>query len=119
MSLRGLIAGVEGDATRAKEQIELIVRNRKSFGHYHHAQYDVACIYAVLGETEKALDWLADSADNGFPCYSFFERDPLLDSIRREDRFRVIVESARKESEVCRTLYREFRSASSSSENDA
>ena len=117
MSLRGVIAGVEGDTARAKEQIELIVRNRKSFGHYHHAQYDVACIYALLGEKEKALEWLAESSDNGFPCYSFFERDPLLDSIRREDRFGAIVENARMKAEPCRALYREFRSATSSSEN--
>jgi hypothetical protein len=120
MSLRGVIAGMTGDTPRAQEQIQLIVRNRKSFGHYHHAQYDVACIYALLGETEKALDWLSDSADNGFPCYTFFERDRLLDSIRGEERFRALLESTRAKAEAYRALYREFvRSASSSSENVA
>ena len=58
-----------------------------SFGHYHHAQYDIACIYALLGEKAAALDFLTEAAGNGFPCYSFFESDPFLESLRRESRF--------------------------------
>ena len=56
-SLRGLIAARRGDATEARRQIELTVRHQSdrqrftevpiktaSSGHYHHAQYDIACI---------------------------------------------------------------------------
>ena len=42
--LRGLAAALRGDAAGADELIDMTVRNAKSFGHYHHAQYDVACI---------------------------------------------------------------------------
>src|SRR5207247_100785 len=51
--LRGLSAALRGDAAGADEHIGTTVRNAKSFGHYHHAQYDVACIHAVLGRTDQ------------------------------------------------------------------
>ncbi|MFY9550504.1 MAG: protein kinase [Thermoanaerobaculia bacterium] len=109
--LRGLVAGMEGDATRAREQIELVVRNRKLFGHYHHAQYDVACIEAFLGEKQRALDWLAEAAGNGFPCASFFEIDPWLEPLRGEARFRELIADLQVEREAHRRLYGELTSA--------
>src|SRR5713226_9310933 len=58
--LRGLLAALRGDADAALEHVELTSRYARSFGHYHHAQYDVACIYATLGRTDAALRWLTD-----------------------------------------------------------
>ncbi|HEY3171431.1 MAG TPA: protein kinase, partial [Thermoanaerobaculia bacterium] len=43
--VRGVIAASERDAERARQQIQLTIQNKKSFVHYHHAQYDIACIY--------------------------------------------------------------------------
>ena len=77
----------EGDSAGARREIEVTVRNRKAFGHYHHAQYDIACAYALMGDSKTALDWLTDAAHNGFPCHPFFEKDPLLESIRSQERF--------------------------------
>ncbi|MFY9552900.1 MAG: hypothetical protein WAU32_17275, partial [Thermoanaerobaculia bacterium] len=109
--LRGLVAGMEGDATRAREQIELVVRNRKLFGHYHHAQYDVACIEAFLGEKQRALDWLTEAAGNGFPCAPFFEIDPWLEPLRGEARFRELIAELQVGREAHRRLYGELTSA--------
>jgi tetratricopeptide (TPR) repeat protein len=118
--LRGIIAAFERDAARARAQIELTIQNKKSFIHYHHAQNDIACIYALLGEREEALRWLADAAHNGFPCYRFFETDPLLDSIRGEERFRSLMTELRAECDGYRRLYETLRkSASGSSESAA
>jgi len=113
-SLSGLIAALQGKASAAREQIELIVRNKKSFGHYHHAQYDIACTYALLGEKDRALDWLADAARNGFPCHSFFERDPFLESIRGEDRFLRLMKELKAECDGYRRLYRDLQSSAGS-----
>jgi len=103
--LRGLTAALRGDVTAALAQVDLTVRNSKSFGHYHHAQYDVACIYAVLGRTDEALRWLTDAARNGFPCHSFFERDSLLESVRRDARFAPLMHDLREECAGYRELY--------------
>jgi tetratricopeptide (TPR) repeat protein len=89
--VRGLIAARRGQADEADRQIALTIRNQKAFGHYHHAQYDVACIHALLGRTDRALEWLHDGAHNGFPCAAFFEQDPLLASIREEPRFEALM----------------------------
>src|SRR5207249_9945472 len=110
-SLRGLLAACRGDADTARQQAELTIRNRRSFGHYHHAQYDIACIHAVLGDKESALDTLDEAAHNGFPCHSFFERDPLLESLRGEARFVSLMKELRTECDGYRRLYRELQSS--------
>jgi eukaryotic-like serine/threonine-protein kinase len=107
--IRGVIAACERDAPRARKQMELSIQNRKAFRHYHHAQYDIACISAQLGEREHALDWLTQAARNGFPCYAFFERDPLLEPIRTEVGFRSLMSELRAECGGYRTLYRDLR----------
>jgi serine/threonine-protein kinase len=50
--VRALVAALRGERDRALQQIDLTIRNEKAFGHYHHAQYDVACVYAQLGELD-------------------------------------------------------------------
>jgi TolB-like protein len=104
-SLRGLVAALGGDDARALEQIELVVRNRKLFGHYHHAQYDVACIEASLGNKAAALEWLTEASRNGFPCVPFFETDPWLEPLREEPGFQGLIETLKGEREGYRRLY--------------
>ena len=53
----------------------------------HHAAYGLATAYAQLREPEPALRWLSQAAATGFPCYPWFDRDPLLDPIRHDARF--------------------------------
>jgi tetratricopeptide (TPR) repeat protein len=113
--VRGVIAASLRDEARARQQIHLTIQNKKSFIHYHHAQYDIACIHALLGETEEALDWLTDAAHNGFPCYAFFEIDSFLASIRGEDRFRRLISELREECAGYARLYEELRRAPSGS----
>ncbi len=112
--VRGVIAAFAGDEERARQEIRLTIQNKKSFIHYHHAQYDVACIHALLGEKDEALRWLADAAHNGFPCYRFFENDPLLESVRGEDRFRNLMSELREECAGYGRLYDELRRSPSS-----
>ena len=42
---------------------------------------------AQLGDTDESLKWLVQAADTGFPCYPWFERDALLDPMRRQPGF--------------------------------
>jgi TolB-like protein/tetratricopeptide (TPR) repeat protein len=107
--LRGLIAAVRGDDEEAERQIELTVQHRKAFGHYHHAQYDVACIYARLGRPEEAMRWLTDAARNGFPCHGFFARDRLLLPLRDGQSFADLLVEVEAVREHCRRAYYESR----------
>jgi serine/threonine protein kinase/tetratricopeptide (TPR) repeat protein len=117
--IRGIIAAVERDAARARQQVQLTIQNRKAFIHYHHAQNDIACIYALIGEREEALRWLSDAAHNGFPCYRFFESDPLLESLRGEVKFRSLMDELRAECDGYRALYADLKKSSSAGSSAA
>jgi hypothetical protein len=112
MSLKGLLAARAGEHARARELAESVARHRRSFGHYHHAQYDLACIHALLGEGAEAAAMLLASAGNGFPCVPFFERDPLLEKIRGGEAYRRLISDLRPEHEAYRRLYRTLRTSS-------
>jgi hypothetical protein len=53
----------------------------------HHYVYDIACVYALEGNSEEAVKWLQQASSMGYPCYSLFERDPFLNPIRATPKF--------------------------------
>jgi tetratricopeptide (TPR) repeat protein len=109
-SIEGLLAALDGDAGGARAAVERVEERRQAFGHYHHAQYDIACIFALLADPGGALEYLAAAAANGFPCGDFFAIDPLLASLRGTPAFRALL--ARLDAEKARygALYAEARS---------
>lgn len=50
-------------------------------------------VYAVLGEKEKAIEWLDRAMRKGDDRGEWFQRDPLLKNIREHPRFKQILES--------------------------
>ena len=80
--LRVVMAAKEGDHARALDQIRRTTEHENMYGHYHHAQYDIACAYALLGDSDLAVQWLRDTAHNGFPSAPLFEHDTLLNNAR-------------------------------------
>jgi serine/threonine protein kinase len=49
--------------------------------------------YAVLGEPQKALDWLERAVRSGDERAEWFQRDPLLAGVRSDHRFKQIMDS--------------------------
>ena len=76
---------------------DLAVKHRQEFGHYHHAQYDVACALALLGEGDQAVAWLEQAAGNGLPCAAAFEHDAWLRPVRGLPRFAALLDRVRAE----------------------
>jgi serine/threonine protein kinase/tetratricopeptide (TPR) repeat protein len=107
--VRAIVSALEGDRGTAEREIALTKQNRRAFGHYHHAQYDVACGWALLGEIDRAFTWLRDAAENGLPCYRLFETDPLLASVRTDPRFGPLVAALREECDRYARLWRGLR----------
>ena len=59
-----------------------------------YTYYDLACVYAFRGETEKALENLRlynQKQIEGFPIASMIRWDPLLNNIRSEPEFQQIL----------------------------
>lgn len=62
----------------------------------HDMAYWVAATYSILGETEKAIDWLERAIKLGNENRPLFEQDKSLESIRNEERFKALVENLKR-----------------------
>ncbi len=55
--------------------------------------YNVACVYAVLGKNDLALDSLESAVDRGLGHKAWIDHDSDLDSIRSHPRFQKVVDA--------------------------
>ncbi len=53
--------------------------------------YNVACLNAVGGRAEEALDYLERAAQNGFGHKEWIEHDPDLESLRSSPRYQALL----------------------------
>lgn len=90
--------GVQGLLYARRNQTELALQCvRKaldaphSFGHTHHLYHEIACIYGVAGDKERAMAWLERTVEAGFPCWPFFKIDPHLACLREMPEFQRLV----------------------------
>ena len=91
VSIQGILHARRNQPDLALQCVRRALDTPRSFGHTHHTYYQIACAYAVLRETDKAMAWLERSADSGFPCWPFFRVDPHLESLREQPAFRRLV----------------------------
>jgi tetratricopeptide (TPR) repeat protein len=57
-------------------------------GYPFNAAYNVACCHALLGEKEKALDWLQKALDLGYRSLRQVQQDDDLRSLRDDERYK-------------------------------
>jgi non-specific serine/threonine protein kinase len=100
---QALLAALAGDQKKAEAMISNAIDKGKGFGHFHHTAYDIACAYSLMKQAEPAIKWLQAAADDGFPCYPLFERDPFLDHLRNDSRFIALKAKLREQWEYHRT----------------
>src|SRR5712672_2452436 len=93
VSLLGMFYALTGKEGKALDCLTTACASPKSFGHAHHSYYQFACILALLGRREAALEWLERSVSNGFACWPFFLKDPYLKNLRELPAFEVMVSS--------------------------
>jgi tetratricopeptide (TPR) repeat protein len=81
------LASVEAAIGMRKEARARIARIVSGSDMDHHVAYSLGAALSQLGEPKASLTWLEQAADTGFPCYPWFERDTLLDPMRRQPGF--------------------------------
>ncbi len=69
----------------------------------HHVAYSLGAAFAHLGDPDASIRWLQQAADTGFPCYPWFERDPLLDPVKQRADFTRLLQRLRSAHEDART----------------
>ena len=92
VTFQGMLHARRGQTDAALECVRKALDSPRSFGHTHHTYYNIACVHAVLGDTDKAMAWLERSVDTGFPCWPFFRIDPHLENLREEPAFTRLVD---------------------------
>jgi len=97
LSLQGTLHCRRKETRPAIECVRKAIDLPITLGHAHHTYYQVASVYAVLGETEKAMAWLERSVETGNPCWPFFKLDPHLENLRAEPRFQRLVAALERE----------------------
>jgi TolB-like protein len=83
-----LLLALTGDFRAAEATIPAILgRHPAKDPFYHHAAYDIACIYALESKSVEAVKWLREANATGFQSYPLFERDAYLNRIRQAPEF--------------------------------
>jgi non-specific serine/threonine protein kinase len=82
LPLHAVLAAQRGDETAALKAIAETEARRQSYGHFHHAQLDMACAYAILGRGDEAMNLLIRVVDGGFPSLEMVENETLLAGVR-------------------------------------
>jgi adenylate cyclase len=103
-SVQAMMFAVTGNQDEAGKKIAA-AQTRRGFGHFHHTEYNIACAYALMNKTDKSVEWFEKATGDGLNCYPMFEKDPSLNSIRNDSRFREIMEIERKKWEYYRSKF--------------
>jgi tetratricopeptide (TPR) repeat protein len=101
---QAVLSASAGQERKAEEEIKLAVERGKGFGHFHHTAYYIACAYALMNKPEQAIHWLEAAAEDGFPCYPLFEKDPNLDNLRQDTGFRMFLAKQKQQWEYYKTI---------------
>jgi hypothetical protein len=83
-----LLLAAKGDFRAAEAEIPLIIKEHPLKDPlYHHAAYDIACVYALEGKSAEAVKWLREAAESGYQLYPRYLRDAYLNRIRQSPEF--------------------------------
>ena len=93
------IRGLKGDKQGA---LDLLTGDFREWCWSERAwSYCTATAFALLDEKEQALDWLEHAVDIGYVHYpQLSEKDPWLENIRGEERFKKLMERVKREWEA-------------------
>lgn len=78
-----------GDNANAKRLMDTLLAHNGSF-------YEAACLFARMGEKDKAIDYLRQAFEGGFRKFTHLERDDDVDNIRNEEDYKRLVAHYKK-----------------------
>lgn len=85
-----------GQPDKAKRWMDMVLASCSD----KDCSYDAACLYALMGEKEKAIGYLRTALEKGYRRFVPIERDRDMDNIRREPAFKELLETYRKKHEA-------------------
>ena len=71
----------------------------------HHVAYGLGVAFAQLGDLTEARRWLTRAAAEGFPCYPWYDRDPLMQPLKSDPDFQEFMKQLSKRFDANRARY--------------
>ena len=99
-SVKAMLLAKAGKEKETEAMIRRANDIGRGFGHFHHTAYNIASAYALLNNRSEAIKWLQEAANDGFPCYPWFDKDANLNSLRKDDSFVAFMTTLRKQWET-------------------
>lgn len=93
----------DSEAAEMLQSVESKIKERRVGD--AEAIYKIAQAYAILDDRSSAVRVLKQSIENGFFPYPYFEADPLLDSLRKENEFSRLMSVARQRHETFKAAF--------------
>ena len=81
-AVSALFAARKGNRREAESEIRAALAEPQGFGQFHHITFMIASAYSVLGDVDRAQEWMEKTAADGFPCFTLFEVEPSLERWR-------------------------------------
>jgi tetratricopeptide (TPR) repeat protein len=87
LSNLAIIYAKTGRATEAQKTLDLLFGESRS----QNNPYNVARVYAALGEKDEAIDWLTKALERKSFSIWFLRVDPFFDPLRQDPRFQELL----------------------------
>ena len=91
--------GRRADAERTLKIAIPLAANPTGLSDTHHAQFAIGCAYALLGDHEKAVEWVTKAANEGYPSYPRFSSEPDLAPLKDYAAFESLLARLRSDHE--------------------
>jgi len=92
-------AGRRRDAERTLAVAIPLAANPTGLSDTHHAQFAIGCAFALLGDREKAVEWVTKAANEGYPSYPRFSSEPDLAALKGQPAFEALLTRLRQDHE--------------------
>lgn len=92
-------AGRRRDAERTLAVAIPLAANPTGLSDTHHAQFAIGCAYALLGDREKAVEWITKAANEGYPSYPRFSSERDLAALKGQPAFEALLARLRQDYE--------------------
>ena len=89
--------GRRADAERTLKIAIPLAANPTGLSDTHHAQFSIGCAYALLGEQDKAVEWVTKAANEGYPSYPRFSSERDLGSLKGNAAFEALLARLRSD----------------------
>ena len=87
-----------GNAEKAIETMQYIVNNDTT--DRNGSLYNMACLYARLGQKESAIKYLHDALENGYSHIAHIKTDYDLDCLREMPEYKILIDEYLKETKA-------------------